>query len=155
MCQSYNLDNLGGLYSYIHNSMGDLWCFSIIEKKYKWKRHDGKTKKIDHSGYNVPNLKGYSGWNCNSRLGEFRKTYILPIATQMEPGTNVKARTCEKKCDTTLKCWPWPGDSKSPNLANYLPVWNGICLSKMYFKGVLCFLSEGPIENSEVRLGFG
>ena len=24
MCQLYTLDNLGGLYSYIHNSMGDL-----------------------------------------------------------------------------------------------------------------------------------
>lgn len=122
MCQSYNLDNLGGLYSYIHNSI-------------KWKRHDGKTKKIDHSGYNVPNLKGYSGWNCNSRLGEFRKTYILPIATQMEPGTNVKARTCEKNVTQ-----PW-NVGPDPVTLNH-QTWRIIYLYEMEFVYPRCILRE-------------
>ena len=62
------------------------------------------------------------------------KTYIFPIATQMEPGTNVKARTCEQKMWHNLEMLALtPVTPKSPNLANYLPVWNGICFIQDVF----------------------
>ena len=78
-------------------------------KKYKWKRHDdGKTKKIDHSGYNVPNLKGYSGWNCDSLLGELERRTFSPL--QLRWNLLTWKQGLVQKCDTVemLALTRWP-----------------------------------------------
>ena len=64
------------------------------------------------------------------------KTYIFPIATQMEPGTNVKARTCEQKMWHNLEML-----ALTPVTLNH-QTWLIIYLYEMEFVYPRCILRE-------------